>query len=156
MGSAVTAVPPRVYLDANVFIAALENPGAHSDHAWWILEAIERNEIFGATSEITIAELLVKPIELGDLELAASYEKMIMSTDGFEVLPVHREILVEAAGIRARRSSIKLPDAIHVATARTLSCSFFLSGDRRLSLPEGIKPLTISPFTLDDIFDQLT
>ncbi len=156
MGSTVNADLPHVYLDANVFIAAFENPGAHSDHAWWVLEALERGEISGGTSEITIAELLVKPIELGDSELAASYEKMIVSVDRFEVVPVRRDILVEAAGIRARRSSIKLPDAIHIATARSLSCCFFLTGDRRLPLPEGIKSLTINPFTLDDIFDQQT
>src|SRR2546422_1741263 len=46
-------------------------PISHSDHAWWIIHAIEEGEIVGATSEITLAEVLVKPMELGDLELAA-------------------------------------------------------------------------------------
>ena len=43
----------RIYLDANVFIAAYESRGARSDHAWWILDAIEANEFLSVTSELT-------------------------------------------------------------------------------------------------------
>ena len=150
----MTADSPRVYLDANVFIAAFENVGAHSDHAWWILRAVEDGEVTGMTSEITLAEVLVKPLEIGATDLAAGYEKMITSTQRFEVLPVSREILVSAAGVRARRSSIKLPDAIHIATARAFSCAFFVSDDRRVWLPDNMAHLPVNPFTLDDIFKE--
>jgi len=148
----MTGSPPRVYLDANVFIAAFENPGAHSDHAWWIIDAIENGEIVGATSEITLAEVLVKPVELGDSELADGYEKMIVSASGFEVLPVRRDILIDAARLRANRTSLRLPDAIHIATARALSCTIMVSDDRRLPAIDDIKMLSLNPFTLDDIF----
>ena len=152
----MTIAPPRVYLDSNVFVAAFENVGAHSDHAWWIIHAIENGEIIGATSEMTLAEILVKPLEIGNTELAAGYEEMINTAPGFEVLPVRRDILVNAAGLRAQRSSIRLPDAVHIATASALSCSFFVSDDRRLPLPEGIKLLPVNPFTLDDIVGSQT
>lgn len=142
---------PRVYVDSNVFIAAFEHAGAHSDHAWWIIGAIQDGEIAGATSEITLAELLVKPIERGATELATVYQTTIVAGPNFEMSSVDRDILVRAARIRASRASIKLPDAIHIATAQALSCSFFVSGDRRLPLPEGLRLLPVSPFTLDDI-----
>jgi predicted nucleic acid-binding protein len=154
VGSQVTPGTPRVYLDANVFIAAFENVGAHSDHAWWILRAIEDGEITGMTSEITLAELLVKPLETGATDLAAGYEKIIAPTERFEVLPVSREIIVSAAGVRARRNSVKLPDAIHIATAHMFSCAFFVSDDSRVSLPDNMTHLPVSPFTLDDIFKE--
>lgn len=147
----MTAGVPRVYLDSNVFVTAFENAGARSDHAWWIMLAIENGEIVGATSEITLAELLVKPIELGAAELAAAYEQTIAPGANFEVMPVRREILIEAAGIRARRSSIRLPDAVHIASAQALSCPFFVSDDLRLPLPEDIKLVPVGPFALDDI-----
>jgi predicted nucleic acid-binding protein len=141
----------RVYLDSNVFIAAMENPGAHSDHAWWIINAVEESQIVGVTSEITLAEVLVKPIELGDRDLAVAYEQMIASSASFEVLQVRRDILVGAARIRASRSSIRLPDAIHIATALASSCSHFVSDDRRLNSMDNLKALGVNPFTLDDI-----
>lgn len=148
----MTVAPPRVYLDANVFIAAFEHGGARSDHAWWVLRAIEKGEIAAGTSEITLAEVLVKPLELGQTDLVEGYEKMIASGSHFELMPVRRDILVAAAGLRARRASTRLPDAVHMATARALACGFFVSNDRRMTVPEGIRPLALTPFTLDDIF----
>ena len=129
----------------------MENPGAHSDHAWWIIDAVEQSRIVGVTSEITLAEILVKPIELGDRDLAAAYEQMIMPSANFEVLQVQREILIGAAHMRARRSSIRLPDAIHVSTALASRCSHFVSDDQRLHSIDKIRTLGVNPFTLDDI-----
>jgi predicted nucleic acid-binding protein len=154
MGAAMTTETPRVYLDANVFIAAFENPGSRSDHAWWIIEAIENGEIVGATSELTLAEVLVKPIELGDVQLVDGYERMIAPGPGFEVLPVQRAVLLDAARLRARRASLRLPDAIHVASARAMSCRFIVSNDSRLTAIDDLKTLPLSPFTLDDILKE--
>ena len=47
----------------------------------------------------------------------------------------------QAARLRARRSSIRLADAVHIATAQALSCGFFVSRDRRLQTVEGIRML---------------
>jgi predicted nucleic acid-binding protein len=154
MGPAMTDAQPRVYLDANVFVAAFEHIGAHSDHAWWIIRAIESGEIAAGTSEITLAEVLVKPFEVGATDLADGYERMMVSGSNFEVLPVRRDILVGAAALRARRTSVRLPDAVHIATAQALSCGFFISDDRRLPMPDGIRMLAVNPFTLDDIFES--
>lgn len=149
------AARPRVYLDANVFIAAFESQGAHSDHAWWVLQAVESGAITASTSEISLAEVLVKPIERGDKGLAEAYESILISGSGFEVLPVRRDILIEAARTRARRGAIRLPDAIHIATARASSCGFLVSDDRGMPSTVGMKILSLSPFTLDDILGDV-
>lgn len=142
---------PRVYLDANVFIAAFENPGAYSDHAWWIMHAVERGEITAATSEITLAEVLVKPLQVGAADLADGYQQIIVNAPGFDVCPVARDVLVSAAELRAKRNFIRLPDAIHLATAMNMACSHIVSGDRRLPSIGEVAVLPISAFTLDDI-----
>jgi predicted nucleic acid-binding protein len=153
MGAAMSEPLPRVYLDANVFVAAFEHVGAHSEHAWWIFRAIEDGEIMAATSELTLAEILVKPLERNAADLADGYEKMLVSGAHFEVLPVRRDILLGAAGLRAHRSSMRLPDAVHIATAQASSCGFFVSDERRLPMPDGLRKLAVNPFTLDDIFE---
>ena len=151
MGSPVNNRRPRVYLDSNVFITALEHAGARSDHAWWILEAVENGEIVGATSEITLAEVLVKPKELGVKELASAYEHMIASGPNFEVLAVRRDILAAAADIRARHLSVRLPDAVHIASAVTMDCEFFVSNDKGIKVPETMRLLPLTPFVVDDV-----
>ena len=142
---------PRTYFDTNVFITAFESAGARSDHAWWLLDAIEAGEFQGSTSEITLAELLVKPLEENVIDLVESYKQIIRPTLGFDVLPISRDVLIQAATIRAGRKSVKLPDAVHVATAQQLGCTFFVSGDRRLELLAGMRQLVLGPLTLDDI-----
>jgi predicted nucleic acid-binding protein len=150
MGTPVSE-PPRVYLDSNVFITAMETPGAHSDHAWWIIHAIDDGKIAAVTSELTLAEVLVKPMQLGDAEFASAYEEMIAPGPNFEVLAVRRDILVDAARLRARRNAIRLPDAIHIATALASSCTHMVSDDQQLRSIEGVRLLPITPFALDDI-----
>jgi predicted nucleic acid-binding protein len=142
---------PKLYLDSNVLITAFENAGARSDHAWWLLQAVDAGDVSAATSELSLAEVLVKPLEEGDNELVATYKSTITTSVGFEVATVDRAVLIEAARIRAARRSIRLPDAIHLATATKLDCQFFISGDLRLDMPQGITHLELSPFTLDDV-----
>ena len=147
----MTSSGPLVYFDSNVFSAAFETAGAHSDHAWWIIDAIEAGEIEARTSELTLAELLVKPLQRGMADLVAAYRTMITAGPNFQVVPVSRDILIDAAMVRAARISVKLPDAVHIATARSASCGFFVSEDQRLPMPSEMTLLPVNPFTLDDI-----
>ena len=83
------------------------------------------------TSELTLSEVLVVPIRLGDDFLAKSYRDLLHQTELFELRPITEHILIEAAYVRARRT-MQLPDAIHVATAEAERCRLMLSFDRRL------------------------
>jgi predicted nucleic acid-binding protein len=147
MVPSVTA--PRIYLDTNVFIAAYEARGARSDHAWWILDAVETGEFLAVTSELTLAEVLVGPLQDGDEELAGHYHNIVASDDGLDVAPVDRKVLIEAAMLRSFSRSLKLPDAIHVATARIRDCNFIVSDDRRLPSMRGVTIVQLGPQALD-------
>lgn len=142
---------PRVYLDTNVFLAAYESVGARSDHAFWILSAIERGEIQGVTSEITLAELLPGPVEEGNGALANAYKQILMDGRNMEVLPVTRDTLIETAGLRAGRPGFKLPDAIHCATALRTACTAIVTDDRRMPKNLGVRIVAFGPHVLDDV-----
>lgn len=141
----------RVYLDSNVFIAAYETEGARSDHAWGILEAIEAGEIAGVTSELTLAEILIHPIEKQDHELVRAYQEIISSGEGFDVIAVNRSILVEAARLRSMWRTLRLPDAIHVASARAGGCKHIISDDRPLRHAPGLDVVQLGPQALGTI-----
>lgn len=51
--------------------------------------------------------------------------------------PITQAILIEAAEIRAA-TDLKLPDAIHVATAMALGCDALLTNDRSLRAAPGM------------------
>ena len=54
------------------------------------------------------------------------------------VVPVTRDILRDAAHVRGELG-MKLPDAIHVATARERECKVFITNDKGIRLPDGMR-----------------
>lgn len=150
MGAIDERLGRKVYLDSNFFIYVLEGVEPWVGVARKILSALDRGECAGVTSELSLAECLVKPLELGHGKVAETYREFLQNRSSLAVVPVSRQILVEAAGVRAV-SRIKLPDAIHAATALQRGCSSFLTNDDRLRI-EGIKVVRWSG--LEDLGSQ--
>lgn len=144
----------RIYLDANVFISAYENRGPRSDSAWTILEAVEKGEFSAVSSELTLAEILVGPIKDGDDKLASHYHDLFRSNEHFLVAPVERDVLIEAAALRGIVESLRLPDAIHVATARLKECKLIVSDDRRLPTAPGLVLVRLDKDALRNMRDR--
>jgi predicted nucleic acid-binding protein len=133
LGSLRERLGPKVYLDANFFIYVLESVEPWARAAGEVLRALDRGELTAVTSELSLAECLVKPLELGLSEIADTYRSFLKDHRFLTIGPVTREILIEAARLRAV-SRIKLPDAIHAATALQKGCSSFLTNDDRLKI----------------------
>jgi predicted nucleic acid-binding protein len=62
---------------------------------------------------------------------------MITPSAWLSVVPVDRAILVRAASL-GPSLGLKLPDAIHVASATATDCDVFLSNDGRIKVPAGM------------------
>lgn len=142
----------RIYLDTNTIIRAFE--GSPEDE-------VSRNLVamFGlvkingpcpfVTSHITLAETLVHPIRRDDLQAQLEYKLLLSSSSHWlQVRQISQSILVQASTLRATMS-IKLPDAIHAATAMLTKCSHILTSDTDFKLLDGntspALPATIRP-----------
>src|SRR3972149_5254182 len=122
----------RLYVDANVYIRLFEGTDELS-RVLSELFSIDRNsEPYLATSELTLAEVLVLPTRRKDVQLISLYENWTIWNSYIEVGPIVRDVLRCAAILRASYLSLKLPDAIHLATALLMRCSHFLTADERL------------------------
>jgi predicted nucleic acid-binding protein len=131
----------RIYLDANIFIYALEGFPEFKNVLTELFSAIDDHKIQAVTSDLTLAEVLVKPLKDGNLTLIETYKKAIESGAGLSVAPVNRAVLIEAATLRSQ-TKLKLPDGIHVATALQTGCSIFLTNDERISI-KGLEILVL-------------
>ena len=125
------ARPSRFYIDTNVAIAIIEASGSLTPGQTAFIGDVDKNRIDAVTSELTLAECLVKPMADRNAGRVAAYLAFLDGRTLLSVLPVSRPILVEAARLRAE-TGIKLPDAIHVATASAANCDVFLTNDRRM------------------------
>ena len=127
----------RVYLDTNLFIYALEGFPEYADRISELFAAVDRGVLSAVTSELTLAESLVKPFMDNDLHRQTLYREIIQHSEILTVAPVSRDILIEAARLRSV-SSLRLPDAIHLATALAAGCTSFISNDKKISSVSGI------------------
>ncbi len=127
----------KVYFDSNVFIYTVEQIAPWAARTVEVLSAIDQGELSAATSELSLAEALVKPFELGNQEAITAYQGIFQTRVSLRVVPITREILVAAARLRgacsraANSPRAKLPDAIHAASAMVEGCEVILSSDRR-------------------------
>jgi predicted nucleic acid-binding protein len=121
------------YLDTNIFIKAFEG---RDEQSRALLELFSQEPPTGfipfATSELTLAELLVGPYrrndDIGDLG-RMHYETLIQPSEWLIVVPVDREVLAGAALLRSLHP-VKLPDAIHISSALKLGCAQFMTDDQ--------------------------
>jgi|SRR5690606_35249527 len=134
----------HVYLDANVFIYLFEAPETYGATLHVLARSLDQGLINAATSELTLAEVLVKPIREAPSYIPI-YQQYLRTRSHFEVHPVSRAVLVEAARLRAG-SPLKLPDAIHAATAMQTNCEVFLTNDGRIKSITGLDVLQLADF----------
>ena len=121
----------RAYLDTNVVIRGMERTDAGAGEVGRLIELAERGRLRLTTSELTLGEALVGPLKAGNDLLAMSYVDLLTKDPLIELWPVTREVLIEAAPIRAS-SSAAFMDAVHVATAAIARCDAVISYDRAL------------------------
>jgi len=121
-----------VYLDANILIANFEAPVERQSRVRRLFAAVEQGKAIAVASELCLAECLVGPLRMENRELADAYRALFAERPDFKVKPVTRPVLEAAARLRARRSALRLPDAIHLATALDAGCRVFVTDDRRL------------------------
>lgn len=128
---------PRIYLDANIFIAAFE--AGHSG-AFDVFASAKPALVRPlCTSVLTKAELLVKPLREGNDQLVELYENWSLSNDILEVGDMDGSVARYAAVLRSQYRWLKLPDAVHLSTALGFECTHFLSFDQDL---ERVKEIT--------------
>jgi predicted nucleic acid-binding protein len=126
----------NIYLDANVFIYLLEGYAEFIPVLLQLVDCIDSGRLQAFTSELSLAETLVKPIVDKNLSLQNLYENTIQTSTSLHVGSVDRDILILAAKLRAKSkansNSIRLPDAIHLATAQAYQCKYFIANDKAL------------------------
>ncbi len=128
MGRVSAELGRRVYFDTNIVIYAVEGFADYADQIQALLKAMNSGEIVAVTSELTLAETLVKPLKDQNTTNQQAYRMFLAPTSAFEIVPISRNILEAAAQWRAT-SKLKLPDAIHLATCLSEQCDSLLTND---------------------------
>ena len=149
-----------VYLDTNFFIKAVEGLDEAAAPAKTLIRTLRRQRAgMAATSEITFAEVLAPSKQADALPLHAkrrAYLDLLLWSGFVALIPVSRNILIETAALRAT-GNLKLPDAIHLASAILCRCRFFVSADKDFNrMPEGMERLKCDHDDLTRLLKELS
>jgi predicted nucleic acid-binding protein len=144
MGTISAIAGPLLYLDANVLIYALENVPPFGDRLRAVFRRIDAGELQAASSELSLAEVLVKPLRDRADSIRSQYEQLLTAGGPLSMRPVSRDVLIRAAELRAETPALKLPDAIHAATALLRGCTTFLTNDTRFESVHVLPVLLLS------------
>ena len=127
----------RVYLDTNIFIYALEGYSTFRAVLTTLFAALDRGDLVAVTSD-DAGGGVGQTAARHHAERQAAYLQVLQPSTSLHMAPVSREVLIAAARLRAE-IGLKLPDAIHVATAQLTGCDQFLTNDARIpALPGGL------------------
>ena len=132
----------RVYFDANIFIYLIEGFLEIAPQLDAIRTSILNAECTIFTAELTLAEVLVAPFRSGNAELVTQYRNFIEASGAFTLLPATRETCIRAS-LYCAEFGMKLPDAIHMASAVGAGCDVFLSNDKGIRTPAGMEKVII-------------
>lgn len=126
----------RLYIDTNIWIYALEGYPEYNREIQKIFSCIDEGSIEVFTSQLALAETLVKPFQENNTFLEEKYKALFSSSDNLILIPVEQDILIDAARLCAKYK-IKLPDAIHLSSAMLYQCDHFLTNDKQIkTIPE--------------------
>ena len=127
----------RVYVDTNIFIYFLEQNTEFFPAAAPVLQAMDKQDFFGFTGEIAVAETMVGPYRTKNPASIATTRDFFRTNKSLTVLSHDSAIFDHAAQLRATER-MRFIDAVHIATAVAAACTFFITNDTALRTIGGL------------------
>ena len=115
-------------LDAGVVIGFLDQHDAHHQAAVAALRSAQARNDDVALPASAFAEIIVGPTRRGQAAVAVVHD--FVDRLPIDIVPLDADIAEAAAAIRAKHRTVKLPDALVIATAAHLGAGRLVTTDR--------------------------
>ena len=132
----------KVYFDTNIFVYVLNNTPVYAEPCLNLLQACADRRLMGLTGDVTLAELLVKPLQVNDAAAVAAVRDLLIDDGAIGLVSHDRAAFEGAAQLRARHG-LKMVDALQLATARQAGAVCLISNDRQFPALPGMECLNL-------------
>lgn len=106
----------NVLLDTMLFIYLFEGDEKYTDVVEKIIDLANEKVFSAIISPISAAEILVKPVRLGETAIADKYRNVLCNIPNIKNVPLNFEIAFLAGSLRGKYG-LPLPDMFQAATA---------------------------------------
>ena len=131
-------------VDTGILIKHFQG-GEDSELTSVVLGEIQGGSTRGIVSSISLAELMVRPLEAGEDDLADLYRVLIHEMPNLETISVDPRIASRAAEIRAA-SKMGPNESLLLATAQESGATAFVTSDPGLKQAKGIKVMVLDEY----------
>jgi predicted nucleic acid-binding protein len=121
----------QLFIDTTPLIYLVERHPAYLPKTRAIFARIDRGDLIGFSSVVTLTEVLTLPFKAGDRQVEQMYRSRLLYSRNFTLLPVSIAIAEKAAQLRAKYN-LRTPDALQIAAALDAQCQGFLTNDKGL------------------------
>ena len=132
-----------IYLDTAPLIYYLEQRTEYISFLNRLFKKNESGDFRFYSSSILITEVLTLPYKLGNNALVEKYEFFLTQSPFLNLISVTPSIAKLSAKLRSEHG-LKLPDAVHFATALETKVDFFLTNDFAFNKIPGLTIITPS------------
>lgn len=132
-----------VFLDSAPIIYFVEQQPEFGEKTKKIFAEIIKNSTPIFSSHITLAEVLIKPLQKNDLDLTSDYHQFFKDLPNFNFINYNHSTAILTAQIRAKYK-FRFADSANLALALESNCKTFLTNDDNLKNFPDLKVLLIS------------
>jgi predicted nucleic acid-binding protein len=135
----------RVYFDANPIIYFIEQNSQFTKTVTPIFEMIGDGSILAFTSELSLTEVLIKPIRDNRIQIIQTHKELLLDPELFTLVSPNQDTFLLAAELSAK-SLMRAPDAIHMASAIESQCKYFITNDKGIKSTANVIVVQIGDF----------
>ena len=133
----------RVCVDGTVLVGWVADDPEVAPRVAPVFEMADRRELRLVASVLALMDVLVAPYRLGRWRFAERCAAALAASPGLELIDVGRAVVREAGRLRAT-SSVPTPAAVHLGTALSSGCGYFLTADREMPETPGLRMLRVA------------
>ena len=148
MGPLAIPASGHVYLDANGFIYSVECVEPYRTLLEPLWQRARAGHVSVVSSELTVAEALVKPLREDDAIVEALFRSLFDASE-VHLFQATRDLWEDAARLRAA-TGLKTPDALHAATALRAGCASFVTNDADFRRVPGLPVVVLDELLGED------
>ena len=135
----------RVYFDTNPIIYFIERNTQFVELVTPVFEMIGEDSILAFTSELSLTEVLIKPIRDNRIQIIQTHKELLLDPELFTLISPTQDTFLLAAELGAKLV-MRAPDAIHMACAIESKCKYFLTNDKGIKSTADVTVVQISDF----------
>jgi predicted nucleic acid-binding protein len=133
-----------VGLDTGVFIQHFEGE-EYSELTTVVLERVQDGHCKGVVSTVSLAEVLVKPLQMGLEGLADLYRVVFHEMPNLQMVPVDQEVASRAASLRVAYG-LGPADSLVLATALEAGSTAFVTTRPELKEVKGLQVMVLDEY----------